>query len=126
MLLTEDSRETYERMIDLVIPELKRKGYQNFKADHPDYEKPGAFTLRGNESVQYMPDISAKKSGLTAFIEISSKTENTEQLVSKWKLLSKLVAIKQGVFAIIVPKGTIKFTREIMEKYDIEAELIRV
>lgn len=126
MLNTEKSRESYSKYVNEIIPLLKRKGYHNFKADLPDYEVPSKFTLQGEVEIIYMPDISAVYQGRPSYIEISSRTDNVEQLVSKWKLLSKVLGMKDGTFNIVTPRGTIKFTREVLAKHNIEAELIQI
>ena len=112
----------YEESLETVIKGLTMKGYEAIRADLPEHEAPMVLSSV-NKEYEYTPDISAKKYEATSFFEISHKTTEVQRLVTKWKLLATVAGIKRGKLTIFMPKGTAKFTRELVEKYKIQAEL---
>lgn len=126
MLKSDRSERTYDRTLTDSLSKLKLLGFKEFRMDLPDYPSPTGFLMKGKDDFKVVPDIVADYGGRRSFIEISKKTDNPTQLVSKWKLLSKMAGLKNAFFGIITPKGTIKYTQELIDRYQIEAKLIRI
>lgn len=122
--MLKESRVEGKYIVDLqtVIKGLELKGYEGIRADLPELERPLGFS-GVDKDLEYVPDISATKYEATSFFEISHKTPNVQQLVTKWKLLATVAGLKRGKLTIYMPKGTAKFTRELVERYKIQAEL---
>jgi len=76
--------------------------------------------------VNFIPDITATKNDKKGYFEIAKKVKDTSQLVNKWKLLATLAEMKNGDFHIFVPHGHMKFTREILTDYGINAEVVKL
>lgn len=125
MLKFDRSEEKYSETLETALPKLKNLGFGDFKADLPGYEVPAGFAMVGEEA-KFVPDIAANRKGRKAYIEVAKKTQETTKLVSKWKLLAKIATLKNGFFGIIAPRGTVKFTKELLDEYQISAQLIRI
>jgi len=125
MLKHDRDKDKYPQTIQNAIQKLKSLGFDEFKTDLPDYEQPNGFQQK-NGTTKFVPDIVALRKGKKAYIEIAKKTDQIKPLVSKWKLLSTIASLNEVVFGIITPKGTVKFTKEVMETYNISANLIRI
>ncbi|MTI20817.1 hypothetical protein E1176_07280 [Fulvivirga sp. RKSG066] len=109
-----------------MIQKIEKKGFIEIKADYADYETPAKLVSQNN-SDEYIPDATAlNRLGNKAYFEISRKIKETEKLVNKWKVLETLANIKRGVFQIFVPHGSMKFTKELVNKYNINAELVKL
>ena len=105
---------------------LESKGYDNIKADHPDYEAPGKF-IRKQTDEEIMPDLTGKTTlGKDYFKIVEGDKKNEQQVVSKWKLFSNLAKMKSGKFFLIVPYGKKKYTTELIKKYNIEADMLKL
>lgn len=126
MLSKERTGSKYPLIVSKVIPILESQGYQNFRAELPDYETPNGFKLQSTGDLRFVPDLSAKKNDKKTFFDISSKNSDPKQLVSKWQLLSRIANLRKGSFKIVAPRGTVTYTRSLMEKYDISAELVQI
>ena len=122
MLKESRTEAKYQADLETVVRSLELKGYESIKADLPDLESPTSLKSV-DKTVEYVPDVSAKKYEATSFFEISQKTPEVQRLVTKWKLLATVANIKRGKLTIYMPKGTMKFTRELVEQYQIPAIL---
>lgn len=115
----------YDANIQEALAVLKKQGFSEFKADIPDFESPAR--LKGKSGMyEFAPDITAHKNGLKGYFEISAKTPEVELLVTKWKVLASLARVKDGWFKIFVPRGQMRFTKEVVDKYNIEADIIKL
>ena len=73
-----------------------------------------------------IPDITGEKWGGKGYFEISKKDVDPSELASKWKVLELLAKMKSGEFQIYVPHGSMQFTQRIIDKYNIQAELVKI
>lgn len=125
MLQQTRSKTSYDELLSNVIEKIKKQGYDNIRADLSEYEAP--FQLKGKTNdVNFTPDVTATKNEGKAYFEISSKTDNPNDLINKWKLLEMLARMKNGIFKIYVPHGHMKFTQEILKDHKIHAELVKL
>lgn len=112
--------------LEKAIELLESKGYDSIKADHPDYELPGKF-IRKQTDEEVMPDLTGKTTlGKDYFKIVEGDKNNEQQVVSKWKLFSNLAKMKSGKFFLIVPYGKKKYTTELIKKYNIEADMLKL
>lgn len=125
MLQQTRNKTSYEELVSTVIEEIKKQGYDNIRADLSDYEAPHQLVGKTND-VNFTPDVTATKNEGKAYFEISSKTDNPNDLINKWKLLETLAAMKNGIFKIFVPHGHMKFTQELIKNHNIHAELVKI
>jgi len=125
-MLKKTRKKRYESTLKKMIQKIQTKGFTDIRADYEDLEAPAKLVSQSNDDV-YVPDATAlNRLGRKAYFEISRKIKKTEKLVNKWKVLETLAAVKQGVFQIFVPHGSMKFTKELVTKYHINAEIVKI
>lgn len=126
-MLKENREKTgYQERLEMVVEKIENLGFENIKADLPELDAPGKLVNQNNKDV-FVPDITAdSKSGRRAYFELSNKVKDTQKLVNKWKLLATMASIRDGVFQIFVPHGTMKFTKDLVTRYNISAELVKL
>jgi len=125
MLIESRIEEKYQNYLETAIKILEKKGFESIKAELPDLTPPAAL-VRQSDDRSYTPDITATRYGAKSYFEIAQKTSDTGHLVAKWKLLAKLAKLKNGEFHIFVPRGAMSFTRDIVAKYNITAEVTKL
>ncbi len=125
MLKESKKDEAYEQMVTEIIAKVKKQGYSDIRADIEDYDSP--YKLIGqSKDISFTPDITGKKDDGLGYFEIAKKVPNTNELVNKWKVLSLLADMKNGVFKVYVPHGHMKFTRELISDHNIKAEIVKL
>ncbi len=125
MLQTSVESDKFQVNIEKAIGYVKNLGFDNIKARHDDYESPAELRMQGEDKA-YMPDITGEKHGGKFYFEIANRSDDTASVISKWKLMSTLAAMKNGTLRIFVPYGSMKFTTEILEEKNIQAEIIKL
>ena len=126
MLIQDRLNTEYTDTIMTILPKLKVLGFEDIKSELSEHPDPKPLSVSEESDLQFFPDIVADRKGRKAYIEIAQKTKHINQLISKWKLLAETAASKNGLFAIVLPKGTTKFTLELIESNDIAAKIIRI
>lgn len=117
---------TQDTLIVDAVTLLKDKGFENIRVDLDDYEKPSKLQKKGSPKA-YIPDLTAKQDDGKCYFEIVRKSENNEgEQIEKWSLLSTLAKHRNGKFFLLVPHGKLNYTRQILEKNDIEAEVVKL
>ncbi len=105
---------------------LQKKGYKDIKADLPDFDQPTRFTEKTSEKT-FAPDMTAETlMGKDYFKIVEGDKENTQEVVSKWKLFSNLAKLKNGKFFLLVPYGKKKYTTELVKEYNIDAHMLNL
>ncbi|MEQ8472387.1 MAG: hypothetical protein RIC35_14435 [Marinoscillum sp.] len=125
MLQETRSKISYDDVLSNVIEKVKKQGYNDIRADLSDYEAPHQIIGKTN-NVNFTPDVTAMKNEGKAYFEISTKMDNPNDLINKWKLLETLANMKNGKFQIYVPHGHMKFTQELLKDHNITAELFKL
>ncbi len=122
-ILTEVKKPTLiNEVIDKIV---SPRGFKKIKANVEDFDTP-AKLQRERDEESYIPDITGVINGRKSYFELSLKTEKIRQVVTKWKLLSRIAGFKRGKLYLIVPRGHYAFTNRILDQYPIEAKIIRV
>lgn len=125
MLKQSRKKDSYVDKVNKAIELIKKEGYEDIRADIDKYDPP--YQLKGKTSnVKFIPDITARKNDGKGYFEIAKKSKDTTNLVNKWKLLETLSEMKSGDFKIFVPHGNMKFTKELLTKYHINAEVVKI
>lgn len=125
MLREARNEEKYDERIMAAVEFIKKTGFDHIKADLPNYEQPTRLINKSDNST-FAPDIFAEKGEQKGYFEIATKTEDIKKLVGKWQLLAMMAELKSGIFKIFVPHGHMKFTRELINQYHIDADLVRL
>lgn len=122
-ILTEEKKP---KLIQKVIDEIvSPRGYKNIRANAEEFDTPARLNRERDDEV-YIPDITGVINGRKSYFELSIKTDKIRQIVTKWKLLSKLASFKRGKLFLVVPRGHYAFTNRVLNKYPIEAKIIRM
>lgn len=122
-ILTEVKKPTLiKKVIDKVV---SPRGFKKIKANVEDFDTP-AKLQRERDDESYIPDITGVINGRKSYFELSLKTEKIRQVVTKWKLLSRIAGFKRGKLYLIVPRGHYAFTNRVLDKYPVEAKIIRI
>ncbi len=114
-----------QKYITKAIDWAKKRGYSAIKANHEEFETPTQFT-KPNEDQPYIPDVTGRKRNKKIYIEVATKTEDTRRRITKWKLLSTLASMKGGKFFLLAPHGHKAFTQRLMDKYNLNAQLVYI
>lgn len=126
MLLSQRQDDVYSTTVRSAILALDRAGFQSFRAELPEYDAPAKLKAVDADSF-FVPDITAKgRDGEKGYFEIAQKTENDAQLARKWDLLSRIAQMKRGVFKVLVPSGHMRFTKDLMRKYQLQFEVAKL
>lgn len=104
---------------------LRKKGYENIRAQAIDgYDDPSG--LQNQHSAQsFTLDITARKNGDKHFFEIVDYPQKEQKLtVSKWMVLSTLAQRLAGNLVLVVPHGKMSFTNRILRSHGIQADVL--
>ena len=100
-----------------------KKPVVTLKAQHEGYDPPQVFTNKEtNHEVQ--ADISfVVHGGAKHYSDVALKTEDQQALVTRWKLLSTMAAIKRGKLHLLAPRGHKSFAQGLVDQYNISAKV---
>lgn len=115
----------YQEHIDRAVEYVENLGFENIKARYEGYDEPATLRMQGSD-VSFTPDITAMKNGGKYYFEIADRNEKKSEVVGKWKLMATLADMKGGDFRIFVPYGSMKYTNDILNSKNIEAEIIKL
>lgn len=105
---------------------LMKKGFKKIKADVlEDYEDPKSLVKASNQDA-FTPDITMVKNGRRFFCDIALKTEKIRRLVSKWRLMETLAAVKESKLYLLVPRGSLSFTKSLVKQYNINTVVVKL
>lgn len=122
----QNSEHPYPKLMQKALSLLERKGFKNLKADLEGYEEPTKFTNPDTQE-SYQPDITAKSTiGKHYFEIVNQKYEDEVGIAGKWKLFAKLAKIKNGKFHLLVPRGKMRYTNELINQHNIEAITLKL
>ena len=96
----------------------------DLKANFEGFEVPRTFQL-ADEDISFIPDITGRRLAKKYYVEIAMKSENTNSMVSKWKLLSTIASMKGGKLYLLAPRGHKAFVQSLLDRYQLpNAELV--
>ncbi|MAY83372.1 MAG: hypothetical protein CMP59_04485 [Flavobacteriales bacterium] len=125
MLAEARTGEKYQELLEKAVQMVESRGFNQIRTQLDGYDQPQPFSQK-KEDITYVPDISASNDRGKFYFEIAQKTEDVEHLVSKWKLLATVASMKNGGLNILVPYGHNRFTQDILDNYNISANLIKL
>lgn len=122
-MIKEKTQKVYQKAVDLI----RKKGYIDIKANSEelDLEQPTGYVQQREDDV-YTPDLTALHLGRKSYFEIALKTKQVKRLINKWKLMSRLAEVKHGNFFLLVPRGHVRFTNQLIDEHNIDANLIKL
>lgn len=109
---------------ETAISWVTSKGYSSIKASFGEFSEPKSFISQG-ETIS--PAITAESITGKSYFVIAQKTSaQKQQIVTKWKLFSRLAKMKNGQFVIFAPHGHKTFAERIILNYRISARVISI
>ncbi len=122
----EQSSDKFVKLVSSAVNLLESKGYEQIRADVGDYTKPSPITQKDGEKI-YTPDLTAYTNQGKCYFEIVTKDKKEDKsLVGRWKLLARLAQLRNGDFYILVPRGCMRFTNDVLEEYNIPANILKL
>ena len=101
---------------------VNRNNIAHVRANTDDIASPKSYYNR-TRNKEIIPDITGRRKRTKFFIEIATKTEDLQSMISKWKFLQTMAEMAQGKFLLLSPRGHLAFTKRIVERYGIQAEV---
>jgi len=111
-------------LFEVAINWAKKRGFKKIKANTENYETPFAF--KRNEGDPIIPDLTGMQASGKSYVEIATKSDDKQGVVSKWKLLSTMAQVKGGKLYLLAPRGHKAFTENIVKDYNLEARIISI
>lgn len=115
--------------IETAITIAKRKGYDQIKAQaHEEYEEPKSFLQKKNND-SFTPHLTGKNLLSKSYFEISKKVKDEapkKRLLRKWRLLEALAQRGKGKLFLLTPHGSFSFTQRLINKYNIQAQIVKM
>ncbi|WP_338871300.1 hypothetical protein WBJ53_25030 [Spirosoma sp. SC4-14] len=103
----------------------KAHGFTHIKANTDGFEKPITYG-RQQDGESFVPDATGRQFGQKSYFEVVLKTDDTNRLRSKLKLLGRLAAIQGGQLYLMVPKGHLPFAKAIASDCCVSAEMVNL
>lgn len=128
MLYTRKKSQEFDSLAEKVINYAEKSGYDNIKADFTGYESPAQLTMI-NQDLTLTPDFTAKRGNKKFYFELVVKNgdeDDQSTLISKWKALETIAKMKGGHLRLFVPRGSYKFTSELLRDHDIDAQVTKL
>ena len=114
-----------EVFIPQVIKWAKAHGFKEIQANMEGYEIPKSYE-RAADNERFVPDVTGVSMFIRHYLEVSMKTDQLRGSISKWKLLSELANMKGAKLYLLAPRGHVRFTKELIEQYNIPAEVVKL
>ncbi|GAB3984518.1 hypothetical protein GCM10028806_59590 [Spirosoma terrae] len=99
------------------------RGYTDILANVDGYAKPKAYG-RQQDGESFVPDVTGKQFDQKSYFEVVLKTNDTDYLIAKLKLLYQLATRNGGQLFLMVPKGHSLFAKAIASNSRVPAEII--
>ncbi len=125
-ILTVEQQKGSELIREVVDKIVSPRGYKDIRANLEDYDTPSKLSRAGEDDEAFIPDITGVLNGRKSYFELALKTDKVRPVVTKWKLLSNMAKFKNGKLFLIVPRGHFAFTSRLLNKYPIQAEVIKL
>lgn len=126
-ILTEHQGKESELIRQVVDEVVTPRGYKEIKANLDDYDTPSRLSRKSSDGEEaFIPDVTGILNGRKSYFEVAMKTDKIRQVVTKWKLLSNVARFKRGKLVLIVPRGHFAFTNRILNKYPIQADVVKM
>lgn len=108
-----------DKLFKKAIEWAERKGFQKIKSSHTeDLESPRTFSNSSSDTV-IAPDVTGVKMGRKSFIQIVLKSDNKQDIISKWKLFGTLAGRKGGKLYLLAGRGHKSFAQSIVRDYNL-------
>lgn len=112
--------------IEKTIAWAQKNGFTDIKANLEEYEQPFHYE-RASDNSKFTPDVTGKSYGKKCFFEVSLKSEDSQNFISKITLFNELCKMKGSKLYLMAATGNLKYTREIIESAGLtHAEMVRI
>ncbi|SHJ12086.1 hypothetical protein [Aquimarina spongiae] len=112
-----------KKYIERALNWVNKRPTTAIKSIAPGFDEPKTFLSKStNEKIK--ADLSfTTYGGAKHFSDIALKKKNAKKLVIKWKVLSYMAAMKRGKLHLLAPSGHKAFTKRLVERHNINAEI---
>ncbi len=109
--------------LEKAIHWITKKSTTSIKAQLDGYEAPKVFRNKETgEEIQ--ADFSfITQGGAKSYTDIALKSDSPQKLITRWKLLSMMAALKSGKLYLLTPKGHKMFAQRLVDQYNINATI---
>ncbi len=119
------SQTEHDSLVDYVARELNKRGYEQVKADLPDYEVPKKIIWQSTGE-GFEPDVTGVKMGFRIFeIETDDSIED-EHTLQQWKLFASYAKVNDAFFYVVFRKGSLEKVQNRLKELGITATLWEV
>lgn len=115
----------HQEAMQSAVNYVKNMGFEEVRARLEGYDSPATLKMKDKDR-EFTPDITGEKNGARYYFEIADRNDQRQDVVSKWKLLNTLAAMKQGSLRVFVPYGSMKFTNDVLGVLDPNIEIIKL
>lgn len=113
------SKDNY---LSKAIQWVKSKSISSLRAKYEDLEPPKTFINHSTQE-EIQADISFITRGGRHYTDIALKSDQPQKLITKWKVLSEMAALKEGKLYLLAPRGHKMFVQKLVETYKINATI---
>lgn len=108
-----------DKLYKKAIAWIERKGFKDIKSTLDEFESPSSITRTKNDAV-VAPDFTGKIGDNKSYIEVVTKDENKQNLITKWKLYCALASRKGGKLYLLAGRGYKTFADNIIKNYNLQ------
>lgn len=116
---------TKQEYYPVMVKWVESNGFERIRANIKGFEKPIAYEKQ-SDSDKFTPDATGYLMFEKSYFEIVLKTDDTERLATKLKLMSLLAAQRGGKLYVIAPKGHYLFGRKILKENNIYGTVVKI
>lgn len=119
-------QEKKDQLLGKILAFVEKRSYQDIRSTHTDqYSDPKSFKQVSTGEV-ITPLITALDRGHKHYFELAIKSDNVQDLVSKWKFLILMANHKKGILHLFAPRGHKAFVERLCEDYKLDAKVIAI
>lgn len=108
-----------DKLFKKAIAWAEKKGFQKIKSSHiEDLESTRTFSKSSSDKV-ITPDVTGIRMGRKSFIQIALKSDNKQEIITKWKLFCTLASRKGGKLYLLAARGHKSFAQNIVKDYNL-------
>ncbi len=115
-----DEQTDHERLVKKVVELLGGKGYENIKADLPDFEKPKKIVWQSTGE-GFFPDVTVYKDDFRIFKVVTADFAADDKTDEVWKLFASYAEVNDAMFYVVFPKGVIGKVKKIINEIGVDA-----
>jgi len=109
----------HNRLVKKVVDLLVDKGYENIKADLPDFEKPKKIVWQSTGE-GFLPDVTVSGDEFRIFEVETADSIDDEHTANEWKLFSSYAEVNDALLYVVFPKGSVEKVKKRIKELDVD------